>query len=94
MAGVYAIDPKLFSSIAFCESHLTQFNDDGTVFRGVVNPKDVGVFQINEKYHLESANKLGLDIKTLEGNIEYAAILLKHQGTQPWSASKNCWKSE
>jgi hypothetical protein len=47
--------------------------------------------QINEKYHLARSVELGMDIDTLEGNLEYGALLYKEQGSQPWSASKPCW---
>jgi len=76
--------------IARCESNYVQFV--GTqVLRGRVNPKDVGLLQINEFYHLEESKKLGIDIYTTEGNIAYGKYLYDHQGTQPWSASKPCW---
>lgn len=84
-------DAPIMHKVAYCESRNKQFNADGTVHRGVVNSKDVGVFQINEKYHLKRSQKLGIDIYTVEGNMKYAKILYKESGTQPWSASKPCW---
>lgn len=68
-----------------------QFNPDGSIRRGRQNSHDVGACQINEDYHLAASQKLGMDIYTEEGNIEYANYLYKHQGTKPWSWSKNCW---
>lgn len=79
------------SAIAKCESQYRQFDATGALLRGLVNSKDVGVMQINEYYHLVDSKKLGYDIKTLVGNIQYGAYLLKHQGTAPWNASKKCW---
>lgn len=76
--------------IARCESHFRQFNG-GESLRGRVNPKDIGIFQINEKYHLATAKKKGLDIHTVEGNIEYARYLYDTKGTAPWIWSKPCW---
>ncbi|HYC83024.1 MAG TPA: hypothetical protein VEB60_00540 [Candidatus Paceibacterota bacterium] len=87
----HGIDPKVPLSIAFCESTHRQFHDDGSVVRGKENSKDVGVFQINEKYHLEDSKKLGYDIYTMEGNIDYAMHLLESQGKKPWVWSKPCW---
>ena len=84
-------DTPILKKIAFCESRYRQFNEDGTVLRGVVNPKDVGVMQINEKYHLEASKKLGYDIYTLEGNIDYAKDLYSKQGSRPWVHSSHCW---
>ena len=83
--------PPVMLHIAYCESHQEHFNKDGTVKRGKVNPKDVGYFQINERYHLEQSIKQGFDIYTQEGNIGYALWLYKKEGTTPWNASKKCW---
>lgn len=76
--------------IARCESQYRQFNE-GEVLRGKVNPKDVGIFQINEGYHLSIATKMDIDIETAEGNIAYARHLFETKGTAPWVWSKPCW---
>lgn len=78
---------ELMKHIGFCESTYTQFNKDGSVFRGKITPKDVGVYQINEYYNPSSFP----NAYTTEGNIEEAFKLYKAQGTSPWSASKPCW---
>lgn len=86
--------PKVLALIAECESEGQQFEEDGTtVKRGVVNPKDVGKYQINEFYHLDDAKRLGYDIYTEAGNTEMALHLYKQSGTMPWLASKDCWAS-
>jgi len=83
---------NIMVQIANCESvGFRQFDKDGNVLRGKQNPQDVGVFQINEHYHLESSKKLGLDIYTLAGNIAYARYLYDTQGVQPWNWSRPCW---
>lgn len=94
---------SIMSHVADCESgdrlsdgsaktrSARQFNNDGTLRRGISNSDDVGAFMINEKYHLTEAQKLGIDITTTEGNVEYAAILYKAYGLAPWSWSSNCW---
>lgn len=87
----YFKDTPLLAEIARCESTFRQFSKEGVPLRGKVNSADVGVMQINEKYHLERTKKLGIDIYTLEGNLKYGAMLYKEQGGQPWSASKPCW---
>ena len=77
-------------AIARCESTLKQFYSNGEVVEGIVDPRDRGLFQINQYYHLESAEALGLDIETLEGNIKYARVLYDQNGFRDWSASKGC----
>lgn len=76
--------------VARCESQYRQFHE-GEVLRGKVNPRDVGIFQINEDYHLSIAANLDLDIETIEGNIAYARHLYNQKGTSPWIWSKPCW---
>lgn len=83
--------PVILKKIAWCESQNRQFADDGSVHRGIINPKDTGKFQVNEKYHLENSKKLGIDIYTLEGNTEYALYLYRRNGTVDWNWSKPCW---
>ena len=87
----YGVDDQLAVEIARCESGLRQYSSDSTIVRGKVNPKDVGVFQINEDYHLRQSQEQGQNIYTTRGNIEYAILLIKKSGNKPWSASKSCW---
>ncbi len=84
-------DAPIMVEVARCESHLNQFNTDGSVLRGRITPEDVGVFQINEFFHLDGSTAMDIDIHTLEGNIAYAQYLYQTQGTRPWKASKPCW---
>ncbi len=77
--------------IAQCESGKRQFQANGEVLRGRVNNKDVGIFQINEYYHLLESKNLGFDINTTEGNIGYAKHLFETNGTRPWIWSEPCW---
>jgi len=87
----YGIDVDTAYGIAYCESGLKQFDKDGKIIRGKVNPDDVGIFQINEKYHLERSRELGMDIYTQSGNIEYAMWMMKKEGVKHWNYSKSCW---
>ena len=87
----YFKNTPVLANIARCESTYQQYNADGTVFRGKINNADVGVMQINEKYHATRAKNLGIDLHTLEGNLEYGKRLYKEQGVAPWSASRSCW---
>lgn len=87
----YFSDIPIMVKVAQCESRYTQFNADGSVHRGEINDQDIGIMQVNEHYHAATADKLGLDIYTLQGNVAYARYLYEKQGTQPWSSSKPCW---
>lgn len=87
----YFTDTPILAEIAFCESRYRQFDSNGQVLRGVENAQDVGVMQINEKYHLDTAQKLGLNLYTLEGNMAYGRYLYDTQGTKPWNYSSACW---
>lgn len=84
-------DTPILVEIARCESTLRQYGRDGKVIRGRANRNDVGVMQINEKYHGESAKDLGYDIYTTEGNIAFGKYLYDKYGVSPWSASSPCW---
>jgi hypothetical protein len=77
--------------IARCESNFHQYDKNGNIVRGRVNSADIGVMQINEKYHAETAKKLGIDLYTVEGNVAYAKHLYAEQGAQPWISSSKCW---
>ncbi len=81
----------VLAEIAFCESTMRHYDSKGNVLRGKVDNADVGVMQINRRYHAETAEKLGYDLMSVEGNLGYALYLYKAQGTRPWNASKPCW---
>lgn len=90
------LNPKL-KPVCGCESNYSplkeprQFNDDGSVVLGKINPLDTGMCQINQKYHLATATKMGLDIFTEQGNIKYSNWLFENEGYTPWNWSKSCW---
>lgn len=87
----YFKDIPIMIQVARCESTFRQLDDDGSIHRGRVNNADVGVMQINEFYHLDTAEKKDYDIYTVEGNTAYARDLYERQGLRPWSSSKPCW---
>lgn len=68
-----------------------QFDRDGSVRYGRANPSDVGMCQINSQYHEKDAVRMGMDIRTEEGNVAFANHLYDTQGLAPWSWSKSCW---
>ncbi len=80
--------------IAKCESGGRQFDDKGRVVRGFVNPRDVGLFQINLDSWFEKSQELGYDLFTPEGNIKMALYLYSRNGTRDWNASRHCWDPE
>lgn len=69
-----------------------QFNPDGSVRFGKINPLDTGMCQINQKYWLAKSKELGFDIFTEQGNIKMANWIYEKQGLTPWDWSKECWK--
>ncbi len=87
-------DTPIMIDVARCESTFRQFNDNGMVVRGRENKQDIGVMQINEKYHAEVAEKLGIDIYTTEGNVAFGKYLYSKYGTKPWVHSSKCWSVE
>ena len=87
----YFKDTPILAEIAKCESSFRQHDKDGNVLLGKVNSDDVGVMQINTFYHGETAEKLGYDIYTLKGNLEYAKALYGRSGDKPWVHSSKCW---
>lgn len=69
-----------------------QFEADGSVKKGKQNPLDTGMCQINLHYHQATAERMGLDLFTEEGNIEYANWLYAREGLTPWNWSRSCWE--
>lgn len=82
--------PQALLDIAKCESGDKQFNKDGTVKRGEINNKDIGRWQINEKYWLKKSQELGFDIYTPEGNLQMGLWIYNNYGVKPWSWSASC----
>lgn len=80
------------ADVAYCETKFKHFNQYGTVLRGELTPKDVGVMQINEYYWSESAEKMGLDLHNFADNMTFARFLYNKYGTKPWTSSSHCWK--
>lgn len=81
-------------AVARCESGFRQYEKDGRVLKSHYGTDDWGVFQINKKYHLADARKMGMDVDTLEGNIAYAKYLYKKNGLRDWKWSRKCWEGE
>lgn len=88
----YFKDTPILAEIAKCESEFKHIGKNGEIIKGKVNKGDLGVMQINKYYHEEEAVKLGLDLRTLSGNMAYAKVLYDKYGTSPWQSSSGCWK--
>lgn len=84
-------DEPILIDIARCESSFRQYDENGEVLRGKVNKSDIGIMQINEYYHKERIEKLGVDLSDIKGNLTYAKWLYNKEGGQPWKASSACW---
>jgi len=90
----YFGDIPILAEVAKCESTFRHFGESGNLLRGIVNRSDVGVMQVNEYYHGTTAEKLDIDLYTLEGNVAYARFLYEREGTAPWEASRVCWDDQ
>ncbi len=89
----YFKDIPVMIQIARCESRFRHTLADGSVLRGTVDSRDIGVMQINSFYHGRAAAGLGLDLSVLKDNMAYARHLYMKEGTTPWNASASCWSS-
>lgn len=87
----YFRDIPVMIQIARCESTFRHTLEDGSVLRGVVDPADTGVMQINKRYHEKTATTMKLNLDDIYHNMAYARHLYETQGTRPWNASAPCW---
>lgn len=94
LSAKYGLHTDTALRIAKCESTFRQYDENDKVLRGQNNSADVGVFQINEKYHLGRSEALNLDIHQTHDNIEYAMWLMKKEGNRHWNWSKSCWNKD
>ena len=53
---------------------------------------DYGPLMVNDYYHEAEMRRMGLSITKWQNSLEFGIrVMLKNEGTQPWSASKACW---
>jgi len=88
----YFKDLPIMVQIARCESSFIHTMSDGSVLRGRVDNDDIGIMQINRRYHEENADRLKLDLNNIYDNMTYARILYNESGTRPWNSSAPCWQ--
>ncbi len=86
----YFADLPIMIEVARCESHFRQTDSNGKVLRGKENRFDVGVMQINEYYHANTAKRLGYNIYSTEGNTAFARYLYEKNGIKDWKPSWDC----
>lgn len=91
VARDYFSDTPVLAEIARCETRFRHYDRNGDVLRGAIDGNDVGIMQVNERYHLKRAEKHGFDIYSLEGNLAYAKYLYLEEGSDPWVSSSSCW---
>ncbi len=84
-------DTPIMVKIAQCESQMIHGYSNGRVLQGIIDPDDIGVMQINRRYHGRDARRMGYNIYSAQGNIAFAKYLYRTQGTRPWKASSPCW---
>lgn len=100
--------PEELMRIADCESgnrdkngkgikgSARHYTEDGEVLVGRMNKPELGVdigkFQINEYFHKERAEEMGLNLYNEHDNEQYALMLYKESGNSPWEASRSCWQ--
>lgn len=87
----YFSDLPIMIEIARCESQFRQFTDSGTVLGTQDGSGMIGLFQISEIVHKNTALSLNMDIYTTKGNIAYARYLYTNHQTDPWVSSFPCW---
>jgi hypothetical protein len=88
----YFEDVPIMTEVARCESRFRHFTKYGDVLRGEINDDDIGVMQINEHYHEDTADKLGYNLYSIDGNLGYARYLYEKEGVKPWKSSRKCWE--
>ncbi len=72
---VYFADEPILAEIASCESQFRQFDKDGNVLKNSSGSSAIGLMQIMTSVHSDTADKLGLDPTTIQGNPAYAQYL-------------------
>ncbi len=84
MVEKYFKDAPDMVTVAKCESNFRQFDEDGNVLRGGYGDEMIGVFQIDETVHRDTALSMGYDIDTFLGNLLYTRHLYSQEGVNPW----------
>ena len=84
----------ILRAICMAESNCQQFNNDGSVKHGEIDPDDTGMFQINKRVHADLIAETGLDPEKEADNIRLANIIYGRDGAAAWNASRDRWEKE
>jgi hypothetical protein len=83
------ISQEIISRIMYFESSYNQKEEP----KNTNGTRDIGIFQINST-HLKEAKKLGLNLRDMDDNAEFAIRLIKqHPDLRDWKASKHNWST-
>ena len=94
MAALADVDADLALRIIACESNfVADATNDNYLEDGTLWSTDWGYWQINDYYHLGTAQEMNLSIiDSPLDNLLFGFLLLKRDGAmQHWSASSPCW---
>jgi len=81
--------------IAYAESRGNHWKAGSAnqVLQGNINPRDLGLFQVNDSLHGKTCQEAGLDLMEPEGNARCARLLYdRKKGTQDWYLSAWSWR--
>ncbi len=79
---------RVLQAIIQCESGF----DPKALNKNSKHSLDIGLFQINTRWHQATAKKMGLNIYDTADNVKYGLYLFEKEGIHPWKASKKCIK--
>lgn len=99
IGGIPVLYPELVP-ICACESSfhgawwdMPRHFENGRVLMNYSGNDDIGMCQINISVYGETARRLGYDLETVEGNINFSNWLFEREGSAPWYHSESCWRA-
>jgi soluble lytic murein transglycosylase-like protein len=90
LAEINDVDPFLILAVLKCESGFNSKALGLNKKNGKVWSKDVGLMQINNVFHEDKAEAMGLDIYNPLDNLLYGISLIKKNGVADYKASLKC----
>lgn len=75
------------------ESRYQQYNPDGSVFRGVQNPRDIGMFQINLDQSAKEIAEANCNVEAVDCQFKVARLIWKHSKFKRWLAHNDVLKA-
>ena len=88
------VKAPLLDKIAKCESPNGHFGKNGQVsnYGNKNGTVDIGAYMINSYYWGQTATDMGLNLWVEADNKEFAEWLFSEKGSEPWIATKSCWR--